>query len=214
MIAGVAQFVMALALNLLPQDRRDWGRAMQAEFDAVLLDGKPLGFALGCLWAGWRRLPFYAEGRIALASYMLALGLIVPIATFHLGCAVSAGRLMLSGHDHYFAMLSASGGSGRVAADSYRAAAPALTMLLLLLSFTHLLIAWAILEGRWRRISALWLVGAVIAVTIVGTIAMVAPSVRGSAIQLAALAIELVTVPLLALWQHVHAHSPHSTEVR
>ena len=198
MTAGLAPLVMALARRCLPPDGRDWGQAMQAEFDVARRDGRPLGFALGCLIAAWRRMPFHHDGRIALASHALALGLIVPIATFHLGCAVSGARFMLSGHDPYHAMLMAGGASGRALAAAYRAATPALTVLVLLLGLAHLLIAWAVLDRRWRRAATLWLVAAAIAATLVGGIGLTAPSARGIAIQLAALAIELAAIPLLA----------------
>lgn len=201
MTARAAQLVMTLALRCLPRDGNDWGRAMLAEFDMARRDGKPLGFAFGCLIAGWRRLLFHSEGQFALVRHVLALGLIVPIATFHLGCALSGARFMLSGHDHYHAMLMASGVRVHVLADAYLAATPALTMLLLLLGSAHLAVAWSILDGQWRRAAIIWLVAAVIAATIVGIIVTSIPGAGGSAIQFAALAIELAAIPLLARWQ-------------
>lgn len=201
MTTRAAQLVMTLALRCLPRDGSEWGQAMLAEFDMVRGEGKPLGFAFGCLIAGWRRLPFHSEGQLALMCHALVLGLIVPIATFHLGCALSGARLLLSGHDHYHAMLTAGGVRGHVLADAYLAATPALMILLLLLGSAHLAIAWAILDGRWRRAAMIWLVAAVIAAAIVGIIATSIPGAGGSAIQFAALAIELAAIPLLARWQ-------------
>ncbi|MDJ0277736.1 hypothetical protein QLH51_13100 [Sphingomonas sp. 2R-10] len=203
---------MTLALRCLPRDGSEWGQAMSAEFDLARRDGKALGFACGCLIAAWRRLPHHAEGRIAVVSHALVLGLIVPIATFHLGCAFSGARFMLSGFDHYYAMLMASGARGRILADAYVTATPALTVLLLLLGSAHLAVAWFLLDGRWRRAAILWLVATIIAVLIVHIIATAIPNARGSAIQFAALAIELAAIPLLAGWRKARAGSSHWKE--
>jgi hypothetical protein len=208
---GAAHIVMGLALRCLPQDSRQWGQAMQAEFDEALRDGKPFGFALGCLIAGWRRLPFHADGRFALASHALALGLIVP-ATFHLGCALSGVKLMVSGHDNHYAMLAAGGVRGRALADAYLTAVPALTLLLFLLGSAHCFIAWAILDGRWYRAAVLWLAATLIAVAIVGIAIAIAPGAGGIAIQFAASAIELAAIPLLAMWQNARTGAPHPME--
>lgn len=207
MTARAAQLVMTLALRCLPRDGSEWGRAMLAEFDMAQRDGKPLGFAFGCLIAGWRRLPFHGDGQFALVRHAFALGLIVPIATFHLGCALSGAKFMLSGRDHYHAMLMAGGVRGHVLADAYLAATPALTMLLLLLGSAHLAIAWSILDGRWRGAAIIWLVAAVIAAAIIGIVVTTIPGAGGSAIQFAALMIELAAIPLLATWQKARTGS-------
>ena len=213
MSAGVAHIVMSLALRCVPRDGHEWGRAMEAEFDEALRDGKSFGFAVGCLIAGWRRLPFHADGRFALANHALALGLLVPVATFHLGCALSGVKLLISGHDHYHAALAAGGIRGQALADAYLAATPALTVLLLLLGSAHLLIAWAILDGRWRRAAVLWLAAVVIAAAILGIAVTTIPGAGGIAIQFAALAIELAAIPLLVMWQNARAGSPFQKKV-
>lgn len=212
MSAGPAQYVMTLAMRSLPRDSDEWGHAMQAEFDAARLEGRQLEFAVGCLWAGCLRLPFHDQGRFTLVSHALALGLLVPIATFHLGCAISAGRFLLTGRDPYYSMLIAQGGAGRVLADAYQTATPALMVLLLLLGIAHLSLAWSVLDRRWHRASALWLAGASIAAVIIYLIAMTAPSAFGSAVQLAALAIELATVPLLAAWHRNLSPKTHDVD--
>lgn len=212
MMAGAAELVMTLALRCLQQGGSEWGQAMLAEFDVARREGKALGFACGCLIAAWRRLLLHTEGQIALVSHALVLGLIVPIAIFHLGCAFSGARFMVSGHDHYHAMLMASGANGRIVAGAYVAATPALTLLLLLLGSAHLAVAWFLLDGRWRRARILWLVATVIAALIVHIIATTTPNAGGSGIQFAALAIEMVAIPLLARWRKVGAGSPYWKE--
>lgn len=212
MMAGAAELIMTLALRCLPRDGSERGQAMLADFDVARREGDGLSFACGCLIAGWRRLPLHAGGQIALVSHAVVLGLIVPIATFHLGCAVSGARFMLSGHDHYHAMLIAGGANGRMLADAYIAATPALTLLLFLFGSAHLAVAWFLLDGRWRKAAILWVVATIIAALIVHIIAITIPNDGGSGTQLAALAIELAAIPLLARWQKVSAGSPHWKE--
>ena len=213
MSMAVAHAVMRLALRCVPPDRREWGQAMEAEFDEALRDGKPFGFAVGCLIAGWRRFPFHPDGRLALATHGVALALLVPIATFHLGCALSGVKLMISRQDPYSAALAAGGIRGQALADGYLAATPALTVLLLSLGSAHLFIAWAILDRKWRRATVLWLATLVVAAVLIGIAITTVPGAGGLAIQFAALAIELAAIPLLMLWQSAQARSPYRMEV-
>lgn len=209
MTSGVAHIVMAVATRCLRHDRGEWGQAMWAEFGEAVEDRNSLAFALGCLMMAWRQMPSHDEGRFILSNHALALGLIVPIATFHLGCALSGFRVMVLDHDQYHALLAAGGAHDRVLADAYHAATPMLTVLLLLLALAHLLIAWVVLDRQWRRAAIIWLFAAAIAAALVGIIATTLPSASGIAIQLMALAIELITIPLLAAWQTKRA-SVHS----
>ena len=57
MKAGFSQALMALAASCLGESRREWARAMQAEFEIAKEDRRALGFAAGCLVAAWRGMP-------------------------------------------------------------------------------------------------------------------------------------------------------------
>lgn len=61
---------------------------MQAEFDAAVEDGKPFVFAIGCLIAAWRGMVKQGEGRLVLANYALALGMLVPMAALQFEQAI------------------------------------------------------------------------------------------------------------------------------
>jgi len=87
-----ARAMMALAAHGLGEARRPWGVAMLAEFDAAADAGQPLRFAAGCLIAAIRELPRQEEGRFALASYALALGVMLPMASVQLGAALQGGH--------------------------------------------------------------------------------------------------------------------------
>ncbi|MEN3747786.1 hypothetical protein TPR58_11455 [Sphingomonas sp. HF-S3] len=212
MSTDVPHLIMALAERCMPNARLEWGRAMRAEHEQAVLDGRSMSFAMGCLVTAMLEMPRHRAGRFAIAMHALPLGMIVPIAVFHLGCAVSGVRLILSSHDPYSANLAAGGVAGRAASEAYLAAAPALTVLLLLLGLAHLRIAWVMLDGQWRRAGVLWMLAAGLAAAIVAIITAIDSGMRGSAIQVAALAIELVAIPVLATWQR--AISTDLMEVR
>lgn len=201
MNAVLARMVMVLAIRCLCRDRAEWTRAMRAEFDAAVDDRRPLGFAFGCLAMAWRELPKHAEGRLTLTSHAVALGLILPFATFHLGCTISGLRFLLAGHDHYYTVLAAGDAPSHQLASAYRAAAPLLTGALLVLGMGHVLIAWAMLDRRWRRVAVLWAIVAVAAMILAGFAVMLFPSQRAIGLPIAALGIELAAIPALARWQ-------------
>ncbi|RYD28020.1 MAG: hypothetical protein EOP89_03445, partial [Lysobacteraceae bacterium] len=71
---------MTAAIVCLGDRRREWGIAMRGEFEASIADGKPLSFAFGCLLGALRARLADPDGRLALASYGLAIGLILPLA--------------------------------------------------------------------------------------------------------------------------------------
>lgn len=196
----VARTVMYLAVRALPRDQRVWGDAMEAEFAEAAEVGRPLSFALGCLAATWRGLPLHTEGRLTLARHMLALGAIVPIATINLLCAYAGLVFLLTGGDHYYAQLAAGGAADRSLAEAYRSAAPALTALILTVALAHLATAWTILDRRWRRAAALWLLCLPCVAALVWIISSIDPSPSGIALQLAALLVELLAIPPLAAW--------------
>jgi len=212
MTLPLARLVMALATRCLGRERGAWARAMRGEFEAAVDDRRPLAFALGCLAAAWRAMPGHDEGRFVLARYLLALGLIVPLAAFHLGCAGSGLRFLLAGPDSYYTLLAQGGGAAQQLAGAYRSAVPAMTALLLALGIGHLLIAWTLLDCRWRRVAALWALTAAAAATLVAIIVALAPSAAGIAVQVAGLAIELAAVPALAAWHRRRAFRDHCLE--
>lgn len=189
-----------MALRCFPPERRDWAEAMAAEFDIVMEDARALPFALGCLAMAWRDLPRHRHGRFMLANHALVLGVIVPLATFHLACAVSGARFLLRGPDHYYRMLMVGDLHQQSMAQAYREAMPVLAVLLLLLGAGHLLIAWNALACRWRRVMWLWFMEGIVAAALVAAITLTIPSALGMAVQLAALGVELCALPLLARW--------------
>jgi len=194
MTAAVARALMVLATCCMGQTRREWALAMQAEFDAAGEAGRPLPFAIGCLIAACRELPRHAEGRLGIASHVIALGLVVPLATLQFLCgfewAIVPGGLDLAPN------LSAA----PFLASTQNAGLPILHMLWFLLGAWHLHLAWVLLERDWERVvqagsliaAATLTLFTFMAVLLLGTTALMAV--------VAVLAIETVFILALARW--------------
>jgi len=149
MMAALSKAIMSLTIACLGESRREWALAMQGEFEAAIEDGASFPFATGCLIAAWREMPKHPDGRFALASYVLALGVLVPMAALQFACAMNfpslfAGTGMLGALDT---------GAARVPylASAQISAVPVLLLLWLSLGLAHLRLAWLLVEQDWSR---------------------------------------------------------------
>ncbi len=199
MTAAVARAVMALASCCLGESRREWARAMQAEFDAAIAAGKPLAFATGCLIAAWREMPRQAEGRLVVATYALALGVLIPMAVFQFARAFGYSYAFAEGGRPGFALLAGATQNPYFAWSQF-SAVPGLLVLWLLLGMGHLRLAWALVDRDWLCVVK---VGALIGATIVTLfifMAVLLLDVTTLISQAAALAIELTAILAAARW--------------
>lgn len=146
MTASVARAMMSLAEACLGQERQEWTSAMQAEFTVAVEDGRPLAFASGCLMAAWCEMARDGEGRLVLASYGLALGLLIPIAGRQFERA--AGFFMFPSTD----LLQAGAAHNPYLVWSQNSAALVLLLLWLSLGLAQLGLAWMVVEGNWPRV--------------------------------------------------------------
>ena len=151
MTAAVSRAVMSLARGCFGADRHGWGLAMQAEFEAAVEDGKPFLFATGCLIAAWRDMAKHGEGRLVLANYALALGLLLPMAVFQFGQAIGFPSTFPGGGPPY-GMLAAGVEPNPYLAWSQNSAVPVLMILWLMLAMAHLCLAWVLVEGDWQGV--------------------------------------------------------------
>lgn len=147
MNAALSRALVALAVRSLGDEQSDWGRAMEAEFESALDDGRPLAFAVGCLVGSWRRMPASEEGRFMLAGQIVALGLLVPAA----------------------AMLVWQTLTDRIVAPSpgNLCALPALAAVSLFLAAGHVRLAWLVLDRDWDRATRLGMLNAASSTTLV-----------------------------------------------
>jgi len=196
MIEALSRALMTLATCCLGEARREWALAMQAEFEEANQARTPLSFACGCLIAAWRELPRHAEGRLSLASHMLALGLLIPLAFFQFGCGLG----LSTAHGGLDTGLGPGGSQDPYLASAQLMATPALHILWLMLGAAHLRLAWVLLERDWSSVVK---TGALIAAAVVTLFIVMAVLLvdNGSRMVLAAeLAIETIFILGLARW--------------
>lgn len=198
MIVALSRLVVALAASSLGSRRSGWAAAMEAELDAAIEDGRPLGFALGCLFTAWLTLAAEHEGRAMLAAHALALGVILPAAAMsllsawygfpYLGVGRAGLRGLVAGTSEQLPLLNA--GSW--------CAAPPLTLLVLGLAAGQVALAWFLLERDWRRAHAVGRFNAAALTSLTGVSALLGLDVRPMLLPLAALVTETLAVMALA----------------
>jgi len=195
--AAVSRALLALASRSLGSDRRTWAMAMEAEFEAAVEDRRPFLFALGCLFAAWREIGKHSEGRLIVATYALALGVLIPMAAMQFQQAVG---FLSSAEGPPFGNPSASDGPNLYLIWSQNSAIPVLLITWLLLGMAHLFLAWMLVEGDWPRIVKCGtLIGAAM-ITLslfMGVLMLDLSSLRA---QVAELAIEFVAVVSISRW--------------
>ena len=197
MTAAVSRALLSLASRSLGSDRRTWAMAMEAEFEAAVDDRRPFLFALGCLFAVWREIGKHSEGRLILANYALALGLLIPMAALQFQQA--AGFLSSAGGPP-FGVPAAADGPNLYLIWSQNSAIPVLLITWLLLGMTHLCLAWMLVEGDWPRIVKCGTLIAAAMITLslfMGVLMLDLSSLRA---QVAELAIEFVAVVSMSRW--------------
>ena len=167
MSGTLSRALMALAVCSLGDQRRDWAEAMQAEFEVAVEDGRPLAFAVGCVVAAWREMPRHGEGRLALANYAVALGIILPMAAMTLLAALLGFPFVESGRPGAFGFPTGEGVPKLLLNDGSVAVAPSLSLLVLLLAANHLLVAWLLVDQNWTRAADMARLGAAATTTLV-----------------------------------------------
>ena len=149
MTLALSRAVMSLASRSLGTRRRTWAMAMEAEFGAAVEDGRPLLFALGCLIAAWREIGKQSEGRLIVANYALALGLLIPMAALQFQQATG---FLSAAEGQPFGVPGAGAGPNPYLIWSHNSAIPILLIIRLLLGTAHLCLAWMLVEGDWPRV--------------------------------------------------------------
>ncbi len=171
---------------------------MQVEFEAAVDDGNPFMFAIGCLIAAWRDMMKQSEGRLAVANYALAIGLLVPMAALQFKQAVDFSTFPREGLS--YGMQAAGAVRNPYLMFSQNSATPVLLSLWMLLGLAHLRLAWVLVEGDWPRVvkySAL-IGAATIALSLFTGVLMLDLLPMG--VLIAAFGIELMTIGASAWW--------------
>jgi hypothetical protein len=208
MTAPASRAVMSLAVRCLGAGRREWGLAMQAELEAAVEDGRPLVFATGCLIAAWREMVKDSEGRLVLANYALALGLLLPMAVLQFERAIGFSSFFFWGAAPY-GMLAAGAGQNPYLVWSQISAVPVLLILWLALGMAHLGLAWVLVDGDWPRVvKFVALIGAA-TITLFLFMGVLLLDLSPLISQVTALAIELGAILAAARWHaRLCSHAP------
>jgi len=207
--SAVSRALLSLASRSLGSDRRTWAMAMEAEFEAAVEDRRPFLFALGCLFVAWREIGKHSEGRLILASYALALGLLIPMATLQFQQAVG---FLSSADGPPFVIPSSGDGPNLYLIWSQNSAIPILLITWLLLGMAHLCLAWMLVEGDWPRIVKCGtLIGAAM-ITLSLFMGVLMLDLSSLGVPIAELVIEFVAVVAISRW-HIRISSDASSEL-
>lgn len=185
---------MALTVHCLGSVRSEWAAAMQVEFEAARADGKPLSFAVGCLAAAWAELPRHAEGRFAIANYLLGIAVIVPAAGMLISQLIFGFPFSYLQYGH------------PVLSDGNHSAVPSLVVLLACLAACQLRLAWLTVERDWERLSWVGALTLAAALTLLIFTTVVFGDYLAALVQTGVVAVELRAVSVLACW-HARLHA-------
>ena len=200
MKAVLSRAMMALAVCCLGDHRREWARAMEVEFEAASEDGSALDFAIGCLIGAVREMPAHAEGRFVLASYALAIGLVVPMATLLILGVVLGLPYLYPWHVRFDGLLAGTAEHVLVVTQANHASLPSLAVIVLLLGVGHFRVAWLILERDWTRVANTARLLAAATATLVAVTGVLVLADTRAWMQAAVLAAELAAISALARW--------------
>jgi hypothetical protein len=190
---------MALSAACLGANRREWATAMRAEFEEAVDAGEPLRFALGCLWSAVPGLVTREEGRRALASHVLAIGILLPVAVLLLVSVASGFPYLTTG-------VIEPERAGELAPTlsvnvANRSGLPLLALLTATIGVGHLTAAWALLERHWSLVARLARAGAALVVSMLIFAAILSMGDPRALPQAAVIALELAALWMAALWQ-------------
>lgn len=208
---ALGRAAMVLAAAVLGRERREWAAAMRAEFEVAREAGEALPFALGCLWSAVPQLFVRDEGRRALASHVLAVGILLPVAVLLLA-SVALGFPYLTGDA---LNLGGAVGSGPTLSINVanRKGLPLLALLSGAIGVGHLCLAWALLERDWRRVTMLGRSGAATVVSMLIFAAILSLGDPRALPQAALIALELAAV-WSVVWWHDEAVADLAREAR
>jgi hypothetical protein len=208
MRARLARTIVALAARTLGTRHADWAQAMKAELDVAIDDGRPMSFAAGCLLASWRQMLRFSEGRLTLASHLLAIGIIVPLAALWLWLGLLGYPYLAIGNVGVWGFIEGRSEQIPLLLVGEWSLAPALTMVILLQSVGQLLLAWFLLERDWPRVSSVARFNAATLTTLLLVTSMIAVVGYGVLFGITALITETLAVLALAWW---HDHMPQAS---
>jgi hypothetical protein len=195
----IARLILKIAMASLSQQQRDWAWAMRMELEVIAEEEerKALPFALGCLMTAWREMPAHVEGRLTLACYAIALGLILPVSAFLLAGVLNGYPYLDPSWSRAFGVADIHTRALPLLHDGNRSAAGVLTLTLLLCGALHFKIAWFAVEKHWESAAALQRLSLAANVTLLSFTSIIIFDVAGSLVPAVALTIDLIAMAFL-----------------
>lgn len=203
MTERIARAMLALASRALGPRHRVWAWAMESEMSIAIDEGRPIRFALGCLSAAWRELAFMPEGRLALALHAVAILFVVPMAGIGLWLGAIGFPYLSIGNVGIEGFLAGQSQQLPTLLVGERAMAPALTLVVLSLSIGQFLLAFALVDRNWQRVSGIARFNAAALTTLLLVTAIL--SVAGGLVMAmaAVMTIETVALVMLNWWREL-----------
>ncbi|WP_037498384.1 hypothetical protein [Sphingomonas jaspsi] len=199
----IARALLALASRALGSRHRVWAQAMEAELSAAVDEGRPLGFAIGCLSAAWRELAFMPEGRFALALHLTAVLLIVPMAGVGLWLGAIGFPYLSIGNVGIDGFLAGQSQQLPTLLVGERAMAPALTLMVMALSVGQFMLALALVDRNWDRVSSIARFNAAALTTLMLVTAILSVAGGLVLVMVAAVAVETMALVALHWWREL-----------
>ncbi|WP_037488226.1 hypothetical protein [Sphingomonas phyllosphaerae] len=211
MTRPLARAIMMIALAGMDIGRADWSRAMAAELEVAAADGRALPFAGGCLVAAGRDMLASASGRFVLTSYVLALGIMLPMAALQIGCAIFGFPYLYPDQRGLSGALLVGSPHEALLRSIYLGAVPALALIQLAAGIGHLRLAWSLVERNWPDALrwCLWTLSGVTALTLYMSVLFL--DSRQAMLQAAVVGIELVMLVVIVR-RHADLPAPIAAE--
>lgn len=198
-----ARAILKLAGRALGPRHQVWAWAMEAELSVAIFEGRPISFAIGCLSASWRELVNMPEGRLALAVHGLAILLVVPLAGIGLWLGAIGFPYLSIGDVGIDGFLAGQSQQLPTLLVGERAMAPALTLVILSLSAGQFLLAFALVDRKWSRVSQIARFNAAALTTLLLVTAILSVAGGLLLVMTAALAIETLALVMLNWWREL-----------
>ena len=175
-----------------------WQRYLTIE--AAVEDGNQFAFATGCLIAAWREMVKHGEGRLVLANYGLALGLLLPLAGLQFERVIGVSSIF-PGQESPYGLLALGAGQSLFLVSSQMQAVPALLILWLLVGVSQFCLAWALVEGDWARVVKFGAVISAVTVTLLFFAGVLMLDLSSFVLQAIEFGMELAAIAAAARWQ-------------
>lgn len=193
--------ICELAIRILPESRKSWGQAMEAELSYIHDDREGLGHAFGCLAAAARERACNFETRFAAGLWAIAL-VSVAFAVLHLYCASRGIQVLLGSPDGFLDGLRRTGSVDAELVANYHRAMPLVIACFAGLGLAHIATAYFLVCGELRLAFTAWCAALSAAALAVAIQLSVIWNADGLPSEFWALLFQALSISMLKLWSN------------